>query len=64
MLIVRRARMEGFLVLDFEKRFAEAQGALATMVLSGELRHQEHVVAGLERAPEALGPALYRWQPR
>jgi NADPH-dependent curcumin reductase len=55
MLIVRRARMEGFLVLDFEKRFAEAQLALATMVLSGELQHHEHVVDGLERAPEALG---------
>ncbi|MGC2486525.1 MAG: NADP-dependent oxidoreductase [Acidimicrobiales bacterium] len=55
MLIVRRARMEGFLVLDYEKRFAEAQGALATMVLSGELKHHEHVVLGLERAPEALG---------
>ncbi len=55
MLIVRRARMEGFLILDFEKRFAEAQGALAMMVLSGELRHQEHVVVGLERATEALG---------
>jgi hypothetical protein len=55
MLIVRRAKMEGFLVLDFEKRFAEAQGALATMLLSGQLRHREHVVEGLDRAPEALG---------
>lgn len=53
-LITRRARMEGFLVLDYEKRFAEAQGALATMVLSGELHHQEHVVGGLSRAPDAL----------
>jgi NADPH-dependent curcumin reductase len=53
-LITRRARMEGFLVLDYEKRFAEAQGALATMVLSGQLHHQEHVVGGLAHAPDAL----------
>ncbi|MGH3733362.1 MAG: NADP-dependent oxidoreductase [Acidimicrobiales bacterium] len=53
-LIPRRARMEGFLVLDYAKRFGEAQGALATMVLSGQLRHQEHVVVGLEHATEAL----------
>jgi NADPH-dependent curcumin reductase CurA len=53
-LITRRARMEGFLVLDYEKQFAEAQGALATMVLSGSLHHQEHVVVGLEHAPDAL----------
>ncbi len=54
MLIVRRARMEGFLVLDYAGRFAEAQAELAPLVLSGALAHQEHLVAGLERAPEAL----------
>ncbi|HEV3188114.1 MAG TPA: NADP-dependent oxidoreductase [Acidimicrobiales bacterium] len=54
MLITRRARMEGFLILDYAHRFAEAQMELATMVLSGALQHQEHLVEGLERAPEAL----------
>ena len=54
MLIMRRATMKGFIVLDYEKRFAEAQLELATMVLSGTLAHQEHVVDGLENAPEAL----------
>jgi NADPH-dependent curcumin reductase CurA len=53
-LITRRARMEGFLVLDYSARFGEARAALAPMVHSGALRHQEHVVKGLERAPEAL----------
>jgi hypothetical protein len=53
-LITRRARMEGFLVLDYASRFAEAQGSLATLVLSGAIKHQEHVLTGLERAPEAL----------
>jgi hypothetical protein len=53
-LITRRARMEGFLVLDYASRFAEAQMELAGLVMSGALKHQEHVLAGLERAPEAL----------
>jgi NADPH-dependent curcumin reductase CurA len=53
-LITRRSRMEGFLILDYAARFDEARAELAPMVLSGALRHQEHVVKGLERAPEAL----------
>ncbi|HEY5266962.1 MAG TPA: NADP-dependent oxidoreductase [Acidimicrobiales bacterium] len=54
MLITRRARMEGFLILDYTSRFAEAQTELAGMVLSGSLHHQEHLVADLENAPDAL----------
>ena len=54
MLIMRRARMEGFIILDFASRFAEAQMELASMVLNGTLRHQEHLVEGLENAPKAL----------
>jgi len=54
MLIMRRARMEGFIVLDYMARSAEAQLELATMVLNGTLRHQEHLVHGLENAPDAL----------
>ena len=53
-LITRRARMEGFLVFDYTPRYDEARAALAAMVASGDLRHQEHVVAGLEHAPDAL----------
>ncbi len=54
MLIMRRGRMEGFIVLDYMSRSAEAQLELATMILTGQLRHQEHLVHGLENAPEAL----------
>ncbi len=53
-LITRRARMEGFIVLDYADRFNEARAALAAMVHAGLLQHHEHVVAGLESAPEAL----------
>ncbi len=54
MLIMRRASMTGFIVLDYAARFAEAQVVLAAMVRDGSLRHREHVIVGLERAPEAL----------
>ncbi len=54
MLLIRRARMEGFIILDYTDRFPEAQLELATMVLSGTLAHREHLVEGLENAPHAL----------
>lgn len=54
MLIVRRARMEGFLVFDFAARFLEAQMELAAMIQNGTLVHHEHLIEGLENAPEAL----------
>jgi NADPH-dependent curcumin reductase len=54
MLIMRRGTMTGFIVTDFAARWAEAQLALATMILDGSLRHHEHLVPGLENAPDAL----------
>jgi hypothetical protein len=54
MLIVRRARMEGFLIFDYAARFLEGQTALATMLNDGSLVHREHVIQGLENAPDAL----------
>jgi NADPH-dependent curcumin reductase len=54
MLIVRRGQMKGFIVFDFAPRYAEAHLELATMVLDGRITHQEHLVAGLEHAPDAL----------
>jgi NADPH-dependent curcumin reductase CurA len=54
MLIVRRGSMEGFLVLDYAARYAQAQAELAAMIQRGELVHDEFVVEGLENAPRAL----------
>ena len=53
-MIGRRGRMEGFIVFDFADRYAKAQADLAAMVLDGTLAHKEHLVHGLEHAPEAL----------
>lgn len=53
-LIIRRARMEGFLILDYADRYAEAQADLLGWVLDGRVRHTVHVVDGLESAVDAL----------
>ncbi len=53
-LITRRGRMEGFIILDYVDRFAEAQADILTWLLDGRLKHVEHVVEGLEHAPDAL----------
>jgi len=53
MLIMRRGQMKGFIVFDFAHRYAEAHVELAAMVLDGRIKHQEHLVPGLEHAPDA-----------
>ena len=53
-LIVKRARIEGFLVSDFASRFGEALPRLTEWVLSGQLKYREHIVDGLENAPRAF----------
>jgi NADPH-dependent curcumin reductase CurA len=53
-LIVKRARMEGFLVSDFAHRFDEAAPRLARWVGDGEIRYREDVTTGLEHAPRAF----------
>ena len=53
-LIIRRGRMEGFIIIDYVGRFPEAQRDIAGWLASGQIKSAEHVVEGLERAPEAL----------
>jgi hypothetical protein len=53
-LIVQRGRMEGFIILDYVDRFPEGQAEMAGWLASGQIKAAEHIVEGLERAPEAL----------
>jgi NADPH-dependent curcumin reductase CurA len=53
-LIVKRLRMEGFLVSDYVGEWAKAQEQLAAWVASGGLKVLEDVVEGLDSAPRAL----------
>ena len=53
-LLVARARMQGFLVLDHMHRADEAVAELSQWLREGRLRYAEDIVAGLENAPAAL----------
>jgi NADPH-dependent curcumin reductase CurA len=53
-LIIKRGRMEGFLVLDYLDRFLEAQIAMVGWLAEDKVKHAEHLVDGLEHAPDAL----------
>jgi NADPH-dependent curcumin reductase CurA len=53
-LLVRRSRMEGFVVFDFFARVNEAMAELVPLVMEGKIRHREDVRDGLEAAPSAL----------
>jgi NADPH-dependent curcumin reductase CurA len=54
LLIVYRARMQGFLISDYASRFDEAATRLGRWVATGELRWKEDVTDGLENAPRAF----------
>jgi NADPH-dependent curcumin reductase CurA len=54
LLIVYRARMEGFLVTDYAPRFDEAAARLARWVAEGKIQWREHVTEGLENTPRAF----------
>jgi len=58
-LLVKRARMQGFLIFDHADRFAEGISALTTWVKDDLIRYREDVLEGLEQAPDAIA-GLYR----
>ena len=49
-LMVARARMQGFLVLDYKDRFGEAIAVLADWVRAGKLSLTEHILVGADAA--------------
>ncbi|MFD5428571.1 NADP-dependent oxidoreductase [Streptomyces sp. NPDC127084] len=54
-LLVRRARMEGFVVFDYAKRYAEAAQEIAGWIGDGRIKVKEHVVkGGVDDFPETF----------
>lgn len=53
-VVVKRLRMEGFIVMDFARDDAKATRALQTWVAQGKIKVTEDIVEGLENAPHAL----------
>ncbi len=53
-LLVERARMEGFIIFDYAARYGEGLAELAKWVQAGRLKFREDIVEGLENAPSAF----------
>ncbi len=58
-LLVKRARMQGFLAFDFQHRYEEAVARVAQWLREGRLRYREDVLDGIESCPGAIA-GLYR----
>ena len=53
-LLIRSARMEGFIVMNYLDRAMEGGLQLAQWMTEGKLHYREDIVDGLENAPKAL----------
>jgi hypothetical protein len=53
-LVTKRIRMEGFIVMDFYGRRAQAEAALAGWLGEGKLKAPVDVVGGFDKLPTAL----------
>lgn len=58
-LLVKRARMQGFVIFDHMADYEGAVRQLADWVRAGKLRYREDILDGLEACPDALA-GLYR----
>ena len=58
-LLNKSARMEGFLIWDYEHRSQEAVSRLAAWIRDGRLRYREEILDGLDKTPDAIA-GLYR----
>lgn len=53
-VLVKRARIQGFLIFDFAERFGEARRQLAQWIKDGSLRYREEILEGIEHAPGSI----------
>ena len=58
-LLVKRARMQGFVIFDHRDYEASARQDLAKWLRNGDIRYQEDILVGIEQAPDAIA-GLYR----
>src|SRR3546814_5083442 len=58
-LLVKRARMQGFVIFDHMDRYEDSVARLADWVRSGPLVYEEDVLEGIDACPDALA-GLYR----
>ena len=54
LLIVKRLKMEGFIVMDFVKEHLDAIKHMSALMAEGKIKIVEDITEGLENAPKAL----------
>ena len=53
-LIIKRATMQGFLVLDYLPKSEKAIEEIAMWVIEGKIKHREDIQEGIENCPQTL----------
>jgi NADPH-dependent curcumin reductase CurA len=53
-VLVKRLRVEGFIIIDYMSRYMEAATQLGKWKMFGKLKDRETIVEGLEKAPDAI----------
>ena len=53
-VLIKRLRVEGFIILDYVSRFMEVGQKLGMWKMTGKLKDRQTLVHGLEKAPEAI----------
>ncbi len=54
MLIVARAKAQGFLVTDYMQRFPQAMAEMSGWVKEGKIKYREDIIDGFENLPKAF----------
>lgn len=54
MVLMKRARVEGFIIIDFYHRIAEFVAEMGPWVAGGKVKYDTHIVKGMENALSAL----------
>jgi len=57
-LIIKKGLMQGFIVMDYAKRYKEAIAYLSNMIRKKELIHTEDILIGLDSAPKGLAKLI------
>ncbi|HWW03671.1 NADP-dependent oxidoreductase [Collimonas sp.] len=53
-LLVRRIKMQGFIIFDYYPRYLEFFKEMSGWVAAGKIKYREDIVGGLENAPQAF----------
>jgi len=53
-LLIRRVKMQGFIVYDYIKQFPEARDRIKQWVLEGKIKYSENIIDGFENLPTAF----------